>query len=104
MTVLMDPDILGHCPMRPEPSLVATSAVCRTPGISCERPIRSTLVSFIPLLDIPLLLSTYVAWCASCCVALWQPRPQASSPSQPARDRYSGCGALQGQDASRSPA
>ena len=29
--------------------------VRRTPGISCERPICSTLVSFIPLFDRPFL-------------------------------------------------
>jgi len=31
--------------------LVALRTVRRTPGISCERPIRSTLVCFIPLFD-----------------------------------------------------
>jgi hypothetical protein len=31
--------------------LNALAIVRRTPGISCERPIRSTLVCFIPLFD-----------------------------------------------------
>jgi len=36
------------------PGTASASSPChrsRTPGISCERPIRSTLVSFIPLFD-----------------------------------------------------
>ena len=39
----------------PRRSRVHALLVCRTPGISCERPIRSTLVCFIPLLDRPVI-------------------------------------------------
>jgi hypothetical protein len=36
---------------QPDPGIAPPPTVCRTPGISCERPICSTLVCFIPLFD-----------------------------------------------------
>jgi hypothetical protein len=44
-------DRLTKLPIPWPAPLCSSDGVRRTPGISCERPIRSTLVSFIPLFD-----------------------------------------------------
>jgi hypothetical protein len=38
-------------PIIPQQPYAPLRIVCRTPGISCERPIRSTLVCFIDGMD-----------------------------------------------------
>ena len=45
------PGAMSSSVLQPILARIAHPASRRTPGISCERPIRSTLVSFIPLFD-----------------------------------------------------
>ncbi len=47
--------IIDHWHHHPELSYAADFLACLTPGISCERPICSTLVSFIPLFDVAMI-------------------------------------------------
>jgi hypothetical protein len=50
-------DVEAGVALADSPSALSSPRVHRTPGISCERSIRSTLVSFIPLFGVVVIPS-----------------------------------------------